>query len=48
MSWFKSPLDFAEGLLDQVDKRVSSVVGSSSHDDDAEAPVTRTSKPGMT
>jgi hypothetical protein len=28
--WFKNPLDFADTLLDQVDKRVSSVVGATS------------------
>lgn len=47
MSWFKNPLDFAEGLLDQVDKRVSSVVGPSSHDGDSEAPAGHATSTGM-
>lgn len=47
MSWFKNPLDFAEGLLDQVDKRVSSVVGPSSHDGDSESPARPPVRPGV-
>ena len=47
MSWFKNPLDFAEGLLDQVDKRVSSVVGPSSQDGDSEGVTGTTVRPGM-
>lgn len=47
MSWFKNPLDFAEGLLDQVDKRVSSVVGPSSQDGDSEAPANHALRNGV-
>lgn len=47
MSWFKNPLDFAEGLLDQVDKRVSSVVGPSSNEDESERPKPASLPPGM-
>jgi hypothetical protein len=36
-SWWKSQLDFAEGLLEQVDKRVTSAVQATSKNVDEQA-----------